>query len=245
MQPRRAGLRAGRVGGGGARGPGAAVLAAAAAGDAGAHGGRLTFALYARPGVRHVHNHTGSGFWINGRTAHGVAAGHRGRDAGDRLRRVPQAVPRLHPAVADDRLRVLRPRQLRTADPLPAQTRRRSGLRGVDRHRCDRHRDLRHDLPRRRGLHPEARLHRLRDRGHHRPAAVGLGALGSFFRIRSARVSGALRPSRAGAGACRCKAQEGVDAARRRPTTTPQMCVPGSATPTRSGRQALVARTRW
>jgi hypothetical protein len=49
VQPRRAGLRAGRMGGRRARGSGTAVLAAAAAGHAGADGRRLTSALFVLP----------------------------------------------------------------------------------------------------------------------------------------------------------------------------------------------------
>lgn len=41
-----------------------------------------------------------------------------------------------------------------------------------------------------------------------------------------------IRPDQgAGRGACSCKAEEGVNAERWRPTTTPQMCVPRPASP--------------
>ncbi|CAK7281697.1 hypothetical protein SGPA1_12490 [Streptomyces misionensis JCM 4497] len=49
-----------------------------------------------------------------------------------------------------------------------------------------------------------------------------------------------IRPDQgAGSGACRCKAEEGVNAERWRLTTTRQMCVPDPASPAGSRREAL------
>ncbi len=62
----------------------------------------------------------------------------------------------------------------------------------------------------------------------HRHAA---GQRGPFVWIRPGREARCVfRPTRAGSGACSCKAEEGVNAERRQPTTTPQMCVPDPAT---------------
>ncbi|KAB1988740.1 hypothetical protein F8144_11820 [Streptomyces triticiradicis] len=49
----------------------------------------------------------------------------------------------------------------------------------------------------------------------------GKGGLGPVVWIRLQGIDGTAQLRRAGSGACRCKAEEGVNAERRRPTTTP------------------------